>query len=629
MDNEGSSVLSSTVAITVSGIVPALVTGEFMITEGKISWLSRDQINVLDAGVPPEEITILAQEVTGGEFLVGDEPALRFTLGDIDEDRVVFQHDGFEEPPQFTFSAVFGDVWLGSEPPLITYQPVNDPPVIDRAQATLSEGESIALNTAQLNTLDPDSSAIDLLYLITAITHANVFVAGKQATSFSQLDVDNGDVQLVHDGSESPPTLALRVRDEGFLSPQVSVTFLFSRVDDPPLLDDVVLTITEGERIILTPESFAVVDPDSEESAFRYYVVELSEGSILVNGSAALTFTQADLEAGIVVFEHDGQPTPPVIRFSVSDGTSTSAPITAFITFVAVDDSPEISVTSPLIAEGATVLLGPEHISATDEETPGMLKFEVTHVEGGNLLVGGNVGTRFTSAQLASGQVAFQHDGSETLPAFVLVVSDPSGNTTFAPRVTLPFVPVNDPPILTLHSLPIRQGQRARFTSDLLSVTDPDSPPGDLQFTILSVTGGTVITDGESTAPDTNHFSQSQLAAGSISFQHDGTAHAPSLVITVTDGLFTTDPQPIPIVFAPAPRLTEIIALPNGSFQLTLEGSPGDSIAIDASEDLVTWLRQRTLTLERYSNIVTLDNAAAGTFRFFRSTWQNPPESPE
>jgi hypothetical protein len=106
------------------------------------------------------------------------------------------------------------------------------------------------------------------------------------------------------------------------------------------------LTIQEGYTVPVTSSDLAATDSDSDDASLVFTVSNVNRGQFLVNGSPATSFTQADIAAGAVMFEHDGSEFAPSYQVTVSDGTTSFGPQAATVNFTNVNDNP------PIIAAG-------------------------------------------------------------------------------------------------------------------------------------------------------------------------------------------------------------------------------------------------------------------------------------
>lgn len=99
-------------------------------------------------------------------------------------------HNGANEPSPFD----------------VTLQGVaNAPPTIETASsATVTVGEQVTITDNELQTTDPEDGPSDLTYTVTtAPSQGQILVGGSQSSTFTQADVDNGDVVYNHTASDA------------------------------------------------------------------------------------------------------------------------------------------------------------------------------------------------------------------------------------------------------------------------------------------------------------------------------------------------------------------------------------------------------------------------------------------
>ncbi len=79
----------------------------------------------------------------------------------------------------------------------------------------------------------------------------------------------------------------------------------------PPRLEgDLDITVRRGKSVVVTTEDVTAVDPDDTPDHLTYTVSNATGGWLALasaKGSAVSSFTQADIEAGRVLFVHDGR----------------------------------------------------------------------------------------------------------------------------------------------------------------------------------------------------------------------------------------------------------------------------------------------------------------------------------
>ena len=101
--------------------------------------------------------------------------------------------------------------------------------------------------------------------------------------------------------------------------------FTVTPANDPPsITGDLAATVTEGDTYTITTTDLNFSDSDDDAAGVTFSVSSLNNGTVLVNGSAASSFTGTQLAAGQVSFEHDGSDTTSAsFQVNVEDGTRT------------------------------------------------------------------------------------------------------------------------------------------------------------------------------------------------------------------------------------------------------------------------------------------------------------------
>jgi cytoskeletal protein CcmA (bactofilin family) len=77
----------------------------------------------------------------------------------------------------------------------------------------------------------------------------------------------------------------------------------------PRLTGDLDITVKRGKSVVITTEDITAIDPDDTPDNLTYSVSNAINGFVSLAGAAGVPvtkFTQADIEAGRVLFVHDG-----------------------------------------------------------------------------------------------------------------------------------------------------------------------------------------------------------------------------------------------------------------------------------------------------------------------------------
>jgi Cadherin-like len=145
------------------------------------------------------------------------------------------------------------------------------------------------------------------------------------------------------------------------------------------------LMVTQGESVLLTSANLSAIDADNSASTLLFTVAGVSRGQfeLVSNPGVAITsFTQAQVTGGAVLFIHDGDTIAPSYQIKVSDGSLSTGPAAATITFIAVDNTaepipPPVPVPPEPLPTPETVLgpseqPSPENPSSTDNSGTGV-----------------------------------------------------------------------------------------------------------------------------------------------------------------------------------------------------------------------------------------------------------------
>jgi hypothetical protein len=126
-----------------------------------------------------------------------------------------------------------------------------------------------------------------------------------------------------------------------------TMTIDVSAVDDAPVIAQNTLTLAQGASVQLSAAQLSATDVDDPAAGLLFTVSAVTHGQFELSSAPALaivSFTQAQIAAGQVLFVHDATTSAPTYDVSVSDGTLTAGPAPASISFSA--GAPAIAPTS-------------------------------------------------------------------------------------------------------------------------------------------------------------------------------------------------------------------------------------------------------------------------------------------
>ncbi len=226
----------------------------------------------------------------------------------------------------------------------------------------------------------------------------------------------------MHDGSETTEdSFVYEIEDQGGLTSQATVRYTITPVNDPPTIigpaPGVTLTTPEETALALTPADFQIEDVDTTDPAA--FSIEVKPGAdYAVSGNV---LTPAEDFNGVLT-----------VGVAVSDGESTSDPVSVEVTVTAVNDAPTVTGQRPLeTAEDEPLNLVPADLVFEDPDNSNPADFVVNVLAGENYTA---LGSRVTPNPDFNGELS--------VPVQVSDGTDPS--EPFA--VTIAVTPVNDAP---------------------------------------------------------------------------------------------------------------------------------------------------------------------------------------
>ncbi|WP_313409447.1 DUF4347 domain-containing protein [Stutzerimonas kunmingensis] len=369
----------------------------------------------------------------------------------------------------------------------------------------------------------------------------------------------------------------------------------------------------------------------------------LDDGETLGSGDS---FTLADVHAGRVLYNHGGADlATDSFTFSVGDGLSTTAEASTFnITVNGVNDAPEVTATAsnPAYVEGAApgvlfngATASPGEAGQNIESLTLMISglrdgaAETLVVDGASVGLTNGTGTTATNsvnytvsltggtatvtlnkladgttwADLINGLAYANNSDAPTVgerQVTLVSVKDNGGTTNggqdslalgLTSRVSVSAV--DDAPVLTGSGFTVGEGGSFTLTTTQVSVNDPDTAASVLRYTLetapshgtlyLDSNGNAKADDGEALAAG-GQFTQAQLAAGKVRYEHDGSELGDSLQISVKDASSTSSPLTLTIERTPANDAPSLVGL--GSDILTYPANSGAK-PVEQGGDLV------------------------------------------
>ncbi|XP_064861131.1 LOW QUALITY PROTEIN: FRAS1-related extracellular matrix protein 2a [Oncorhynchus nerka] len=433
-----------------------------------------------------------------------------------------------------------------------------------------------ALTTDMLAAEDLESNPDELIFNITSpLSYEDGYIVSTDdrnlpITSFYQSDLRDLKIAYKPPSLDSDMERIFQIEFE-VVDPDVAVSdpFAFMIVVKPINSLAPVVTLNAGQllyegqsRPLFSTHNLEISDEDDLDSVTATVVDGLRHGDLTVLGLRRKYFTAADLNTGVVIYQHDGSDTDSDnIVFRMTDGKN-QVEFLFPLTIVPTDDEPPIiNVNTGLVLfKNQIMAISPLMLSAADiDSEDSTIKFIIEppfSTIGGLLLRQSDAPedpeswkfnaedevyekevTEWLQKDITDGKVFYKHTGPHNtdtvIDQFVFKVHDDndppneSGESTFIIRV----LPIDDlPPELfpgTTLQVTVQEYQLTHFGKNMLLYTDLDSEEHDLKYTVIQpptdtdenspvVFGSIVLTE----SPDTevNEFTQAQVNHHKISY---------------------------------------------------------------------------------------------------------------
>ena len=338
----------NTGARTVSWVVNDGTANSVAVTSTITVAAQNDPPDIVDATVALDENSANGTAVTN----VNDS----FTGTDLDRDgqALTYSITAGNTGGAFAINAATGAITVANSAALDFETTPSFTLTVQASDGTLTDTAAITVNLNNLNEAPVAGDDAAVTIENTAVTTGNVLandsdvdsvLSPASITAFDAVTVNGGTVVNNGDGTftytpganfTGIDTFTYTVSD-GLLSDTATVTITVTPAGNsaPSLTANTGSTVTQGLTDVITASELQVIDLDNTPGQLVYSITAVPTNGHLelttTPGVAITTFTQADLDAGRVIFVHSGAAaTSDSFTFTVSDGAGGTIGATVF-----------------------------------------------------------------------------------------------------------------------------------------------------------------------------------------------------------------------------------------------------------------------------------------------------------
>jgi Domain of unknown function (DUF4347)/Cadherin-like/Right handed beta helix region len=407
---------------------------------------------------------------------------------------------------------------------------INDlPTIVTNTGLSVAEGATQALTPTSLTATDLDSELNEDRNLAYRVTFGPVngylqrtTLIGTSISSFTQGEIDDGLIQYVHNGNNSPTDLFKFTLSDGVITTgDINFSITVDPVNDAPIATSSGLGVTYTENLapVLPFLSVTLTDIDNADLAGAVITLTNPEVSDLLgfvsqngitgiydSGTKRLTLTgtasRANYEAAIrsITYENSSDKialTLKTLTLTVSDGNLDSVQIHEDIRIVNINDTPKQTVNiRPDVNEGNSIAITNAFLNFTDDESgSSQVIFTVrTAPTNGSLELTTNPGnsiSSFTQLEIENNRVVYVHFGEEnTSDTFEFDVKDGVGATSARFTFNVRVRPIDDAATISLPTSAINYTEDSTgvAVASAAVISDPDNT--NLTSVSISISSG-------------------------------------------------------------------------------------------------------------------------------------------
>ena len=299
----------------------------------------------------------------------------------------------------------------------------------------------------------------------------------------------------------------------------------------PELAINAGLTVNKGHGATVDGTLLQVADIDTPPEVLTYTIQSSpTYGVLYLNGSplsAGSVFSQADIDAEYLYYQHDGsETTQDGFSFTVTDDSGNIiGPTTFGIDVTQINGAPFMSSFGSLsVTEWLSAPIGSDLLQANDaEEGSGSITYTIVVPPiSGTLYRNGSplsAGATFTQTDVDTGCLAYQDETTQS-GYFTFTLVDSEGAVSEEYTFYISTYPDNASPwMVSTNPLSLAEGSSATIDNMLLSAADDYDTNAGIMYSLLAApTLGTLYLDGSPLSAGAT-FTQADIDDGRLSYQ--------------------------------------------------------------------------------------------------------------
>ncbi|XP_053549608.1 FRAS1-related extracellular matrix protein 1-like [Bombina bombina] len=562
---------------------PILHIGEmFFVYEGSSSAISLNNLNASDLDSCSDELIFIMETQPKYGYLENTLPnpgsektslginISLFSLGNVSSGYVSYvqsKHELVEPTADFFMVSITDGLQKSMPMPFyIVIKPTNDEkPQLHVKNITIIEGGICELGPATLNAEDSDVPQDTLNFSIVIppihgmilngayvrnISHykqLNPLVLDKdlQIRSFTLDELKQGMALVyMHDDTETlHDSFAVQLTDGSHTVQKILHVRVMPVNDEKPhLIRNTGLDVEVAENKIISSVVLEAGDKDSSRKSI-YYIInngptfgELKQkvGNVWVTLHPGMNFTQEDIDMNDIWYFHTiilGSKGHDNFRFYITDGEHSSPPESFYISILNLDKGDIVLLSKPItLTQGDRVTLMTDVLIATDGTgKPEKLLYAVSvppvHGQIEYINYPGVPISSFSQLDVVAQKVCYVHDNSHeaSKDSFSFIISNGLKAKDGFLELIIEYPDRIPPTLINNKALYLMEGESMTISSDILQLTDPDSPLEKLHYIITEYPrhGQLYLKDN---ILQQKTFSQADVDSMYLSYKHYGDA---------------------------------------------------------------------------------------------------------